>query len=180
MIPTPTTPNAAERAAGAWSHYPLSREQKARLAILARRAWDARRAGNPGLDADTFRREQSIKACGKRITEAAQRDYLTLRAHFEDLCGEPDRAMRTMWGEDNQAAKVAFRRLCIECKQRGLDLSYPGSICRRQFRCSLQDANAKQLWCLVYTVRNRRKAGGAPKKPRKHFHEAHGTADIPF
>lgn len=175
----PRFPSAADRSAGSWSHGPLTRHQKANLSILARRAYEERRAANPGMDADTWRRDQSIAACGKRITEATQGDYLRLRAHFEDLCGEPDRAMRTMWEEDNQATKVAFRRLCIECKQRGLDLNYPGVICKKQFHCSLKEATAKQLWCLIFTIRNRRNAGGAPKR-RKSFVEQHGDSNIPF
>ncbi len=172
------TPSRADNSAGAWAHHPLSREQKANLAILARRAFAVRSAAHPGVNADTWRREESIRAVGKRITEATQGDYLRLRAHFEDLAGQSDKALRTLWQEDNQATKVAYRRLCIECRQRGLALSYPGAICQKQFHCALNEATAKQLWCLVFTIRNRRKPTQPAKK--KVFQEQHGGAEIPF
>ena len=44
----------------------------------------------------------------------------------------------------------------------GLPESYAAAICRRQYRCALSEASDKQVWCLVYTVRNRAAAAKQP------------------
>jgi hypothetical protein len=48
--------------------------------------------------------------------------------------------------------------LKANCEERGLKFpDYPGAICRAQNKCGLGGATEKQLWRLVYTVRNRKK-----------------------
>ena len=154
----------------AW--HPLSREQKARLSILAREAFAKRHPGSlAGMERriTDFRHQESIRCCGKRVSEAAQRDYLPLKAHFQDLTGNSGAALNTLMRSESEPRRVALHKLTQECRERQLSMSYPESICRRQYHCDLAKANAKQLWCLVYTVRNRK---AVPAKPT--------TADCPY
>lgn len=142
----------------AWQ--PLSKEQRQGLAMLAKRAW---RIHGRGEDENTWRREQSIRACGRRITEAGQRDFLPLRAHFLDLVGASDVAMNCHLAHDTEPQRIALHRLTIECQKRRLPLAYPEAICRRQYKCCLAEASAPQIWRLVFTIRNRRPAASSPR-----------------
>lgn len=146
--------NAAERAEAGGESSPLSRFQKMLLAKTARRAWAA--CGSPPPGEAEWRREQSLKAAGVRISTARQSDYTSLRAHFLDLARQYDKAFRALVESPKNKARIAHYHLKKSCAERGLPLNYPASICHRQFKCSLDEATAKQLWCLVFTIRNRR------------------------
>ena len=154
----------------AW--HSLSNEQKARLSILAREAFEKKYPGSvTGGErrVASFRQEESIRCCGKRISEAAQRDYLSLKAHFQDLAGNSGAALNTLMRSETEPVRVALHKLTTECRARKLSMSYPEAICRRQYHCDLSQASPRQIWCLVYTVRNRK---AAPTKPT--------TAECPF
>ena len=64
-----------------------------------------------------------------------------------------------------QEKEIALHKLTESCADRGLQMSYAEAICRRQYKCDLSEANAKQLWQLNFTVRNRRKALPEAKLP---------------
>lgn len=146
--------NAAVRAAAGSEHSPLSRFQKMLIARDAHRAWIAR--GSPPPGEAEWRREQSLKAAGVRISAAKQSDYAALRAHFLDLLRQYTRAFQTLVDAEKNKARIALFHLKKACAERDLHLDYPASICRRQFKCALEDASPKQLWCLVFTIHNRR------------------------
>jgi hypothetical protein len=148
---TATLPPAERAASGS---APLTKHQRQSLAMLARRGWSKFGSGRPF---DQWRHHESIRVCGRRISEAAQRDFLTLRAHFLDLAGQSAAALRTHLEADSEPHRVALWHLRRECSRRRLPLDYAAAICRRQFRCHLPEANPKQIWCLIFTVRNRRK-----------------------
>ena len=133
----------------AW--HPLTNEQKARLSILAREAFAKL---NPG----------SLAGMDRRITEAAQRDFLPLKAHFQDLGGKSGQALNTLLRAESEPQRIAMHKLTQECRYRKLSLSYPEAICRKQYHCNLTQASAKQLWCLVFTIRKRRKVEGRKTK----------------
>lgn len=135
------------------SQEPLTREQKASLSVLARRAW--RRLGR-GEKEDAWRQAQAIKAVGHRISEGRQRDFLPLRAHFLDLAGHSGTALDTLMAAESEPHRIAMFKLGQACSERGLPLAYPEAICRRQYRCSLAEASSSQIWRLIFTVRNRR------------------------
>jgi len=172
MNSTPSTVKPKRQYVLKGSHYapdlawqPLSKEQRQGLAMLAKRAFE--KSSDFRLrtsDFDTWRREQSIKAVGKRITEAGQRDFLRLRAHFLDLAGQSGAALNVLLKAENEPQRIALHKLTRECSQRGLPLAYPEAICKRQYRCTLAEASAQQIWRLVFTVRNRRK----PATPKHH------------
>lgn len=134
---------------------PLTKNQKWRLSELARKAWINR--GRPGKEAD-FRREEAIAACGMRISAATQRQWAALKAHFQDMAGQPGPAFRTLIRDNGNAKRVAMHKLEQACRQQNLALGYAAAICRTQNRCELADASAPQIWRLVFTINNRGRA----------------------
>jgi hypothetical protein len=154
----------------------LSRKQKAYLAQLARQAFEhlrvqARARGevfpadhamhgeptDPALwCAETFRHDEVAKACHKKgLRCCSQDDYGAVKGHFLALLGREGQAMKAMVrGADNPKRTAEIK--LIEALQRGgFNNGYAEAICRRQFKCSVADATAAQIWKLVYTIRNR-------------------------
>lgn len=162
---------------------PLSSQQKQRLAMLSREAF----AKQPQIvrgetKFDLWRHAQAIKCCGRRISEASQGDYLPLKAHFLDLAGKPVAAMQAHMRRETEPQRVALHKLMHECAAKGLSPAYAAAICRTQYRCSLEDASEKQLWRLVFTIRNRKPA--APRRaplpaPVEDFSDV-DDSNIPF
>jgi hypothetical protein len=137
----------------AWKR--LTRNQKAGLSILARRAYDHQRV--TGSTPDQWRHEQAIRACGLRISEATQQHWADLKSAFQILAGEDGKAFQTQVREGDNKRRIAMYKLTQACRERGLHPSYPAAICHTQFKVPLAEASAKQLWCLFYTITNRRK-----------------------
>lgn len=153
---TASHPNAADRATAGSENSPLTRFQKMLLAKAARRAWQA--SGSPPPGEAAWRHEQALRTVGVRISQARQTDYIPLRATFLDAQKRHAQAFNILVADPQNKIRIARYHLEKSCTERGLSLSYPKSICRRQFKCGLDDATARQLWCLVFTIRNRRKS----------------------
>lgn len=137
---------------GGWKR--LTKNQKSRLAILAREAFAAQKV--IGVSFEDWRHDVAIRACGNRISEATQSQWADLKAAFQDLAGQPDKALNTHLRDADNKRRVAMHKLTTALTERGLDMSYAASISRTQFKCELDSASAKQLWCLFFTVTNRR------------------------
>lgn len=144
----------------------LSNEQKARLAIIARRAYDAhQKAGliDDGVSFDDWRHVECIAATKGRVTgfrSATNRDFLQLRGHFALLAGDPLTAFNDSQRDRPEQAdwEMAWNILKRETTAKGLAFpDYPAAICRTQYKCPLREASKKQLWSLIYTIRNRKK-----------------------
>ena len=133
----------------------LSKIQKARLSMLAAKAYAFQNIG-PAVTLAEWRREESIRACGLRISEATQAHWADLQSAFQDLAGMPGRAFATQMREGDNKRRVALHKLASELAAKGLHPSYAASICRCQYKCALEDASAKQIWCLYFTIKNRR------------------------
>lgn len=157
LRPVSTAKHAEDAACADGGWKPLSKEQKTRLAILARKAAAVAKVEGNTKAQDAWRQEVSIRACGLRISEASQCHWADLKSAFEDLAGEPVRAFQTQLREGDNKRRVALWKLTQALQAKGLEREYAGKICRMQFKCSIEDASAKQLWCLFFTVTNRRK-----------------------
>ena len=145
---------------------PLSNTQKAKLAILARKA---ARAMHLTFVNDTqyqmWRHEQQTKACGKHsLTLCSQDDFNPLVAHFLDLAGESGEAMNRLLKHGVEEKEVAFHKLTEACDQAGLPMAYAATVSRNKFKVGLNDCTAKQLWQLVFTIKRR---SGAKKKTKE-------------
>ena len=133
----------------------LTRRQKTMLVLLAKEA--ARAAGEPdsGQAFDAWRHEESVRAAGVRISSATQRHWGSLRAHFENLCGRSDKAIRVLLRDQDNDRRVARWKLDRALEKAGIDQAYAEHICRTACRVPLDQATAAQLWHIHYTVRNR-------------------------
>lgn len=151
----------------------LSNKQKSYLSQLARRAQYrlaamARGRGEvmgavldftkEGMDA--WRQKEVGKACGKLgLRCCSQEDYKAVEAHFLHLIGEDGRAMQALVRSATEPVRQAQAVLVRELARFGLRQGYAEAICRRQFRCQVQDlTDESKVWNLVYTIRNRGKA----------------------
>lgn len=143
--------------------------------MIARKAWDHL---SPQVRLDFIRKHGLVDACirsdnkafnawrraeQKRImgqeslTQAiSERDYLRLRAHFEDLSGRSGAALMTLLKHADEAQLCELFLLEQACAEARVDFpDYPTTICRRQYKCSLEAASCDQLRRLLFTVRKR-------------------------
>lgn len=136
---------------------PLDNLQKARICMLAREAWE--KDGRPGDHTD-WRHDEQAKACGHgSLLACTQADYLLLRAHFKNLLGHSDAAFRDLIKHGTQDKQLALFKLRGACAEFAIQFpSYPAAICRRQYKCALDEASATQIWNLFITVRSRGQA----------------------
>jgi hypothetical protein len=156
---------------------PLANSQQRHLSQLARRALNLVRSLALGrgeqfeVDEDTWRREEVIAACGKHgLRCCSQDDYKLVEAHFLDRLGAHGAAFTAQLRAATEKRRQAEAVLCREIKLAGLHLNYANSICQRQYRCTIFDATEKQLWTLIYTIRNRaaakRRTANGPRSQR--------------
>jgi hypothetical protein len=139
---------------------PLSKLQKATLSQWAKKGYT--RAKDLDLTDESesdWRGREAIAACGRRVSEATNGDYLLLLAHFQNLSGDSGRAFSSVMRAEGDPKRQAMHKLTTELAKADLDQSYAEKICLDTYKCTLAQASAKQLWQLMYTVRNR-----APKK----------------
>lgn len=147
----------------------LSKIQKRDIARLCRTvylAWPERvefEAANPELSAtkcfEAWRHVEQGKAVGiQSLCECTQAHFQPLVAHFRELLGDAEGAQRARDRDADNGRRIALFKLRETLRERELTEGYAAAICRRQFRCELNRASVKQVWCLVYTVRNRRPA----------------------
>lgn len=176
----------------------LTNDQKREIAQLAHAAWTVSpsREGmidcNPDLSLTrveaAWRHVEQGRVMGglrQSLREATQRDYPLLRAHFlrlqaEGLAlhGQAAAAAAAVESAEKwtvRAATDGVRRarhlLRRALEEAGLREGYAAAICRTQNKCSLDEASEKQLWRLIFTVRNRRK----PVAKSPGAHEAAGA-----
>lgn len=151
----------------------LSNLQKRDIAIAARQAYDAwpEREAFEAINVELSRSEcfnawrhvEQGKAAGiQSLREMTQAHYGRVLAHFQRLAGHEAVAQRTLVRDQDNPRRIARWKLDQALRERGLDAGYAAAICRRQYRCGLDEASERQLWRLVYTVRNRRPATPAP------------------
>lgn len=167
--------NALDRAVDGAENAPLTREQKRDICRLARRAWEKQgrpfyepsgiAAGDPlALSAaeacELWRHETTLASVGlKHLTACGQRHFAPIMGLFSGLAGLEKEAGR--WREraafsSVRAARIKFERTLLDCA-RWLEQprAYAAAIARRQYGADLEDLSARQLWSLVYTLRNR-------------------------
>ena len=158
-----------DRAIAGAAGAPLSREQKGKIAMLSRKAWE--RFGRPGAApgvtggkaaAEAFRAwrlMQDGEACGKGSLRAATNaDYPLLKAHFLRMLGYTATAdrMATRAAMDPSQQALAKLRHEMEGAQDVIErpAQYIAAIARCKFKTTdLESLSAKQLWVLVFDIR---------------------------
>jgi len=150
----------------------FSHDQKRIISQLARQAYTAwpEREAFEAINSEmsrskcfeSWRHVEQGKAVNiQSLCECTQAHYRPLKAHFEKLLGDEARASHTLAGDPGNERRIAAHKLKIELATRSLSEGYAAAICRRQYGCAIAEANTKQLWSLVFTIRNRR-AKSAP------------------
>ncbi|WP_043585339.1 hypothetical protein [Geminisphaera colitermitum] len=160
----------------------FTNDQKARVAQLARRAYDAQpdreefELINSHLSKtacfEEWRKWQTGKATGgvQSLRECvSELHYLPLLAHFSDMLGESGRALNMLLRHAEEGRIRVFFKLQEALAERDLNEGYAAAICRRQYKCDLGDAEEKQLWHLFFTIKNRRKAVAKPARKAPHY-----------
>lgn len=156
-VVAPKAPNAADRAIKGASSKALTREQKTRLILVSKRAWEKVRKTDDSVGGfDSWRAAQSIEACKRRISEARNEDFEAIESHFLNILGEAGKALNQAIRSGTSKERQAMKALEKVCAERELSMAYPAAICKNQYKCALSDASPKQLWNLVFTIRNRR------------------------
>ena len=155
---------------------PLTNPQKARLAILAREAFDARSVsvGGPddGIDFDEWRRREVGAACGKfGLRACSQDDFLLVEAHFLRLAGrgpEADRAYIAAIGSDRRHLES---NVFQACRRYDLRPAYAASLCRNIYKCEISQASAANLRNLARIIHRNgsRRARRAPAQDTPHY-----------
>lgn len=156
--PKPTTPAAGRgkfNPAGGF----LTNNQKASLAVIAAQAFEEQsRLGliDDGVTKDEWRRAEQLATTGvASLTETRNGDFLKLRAHFLLLSGRDSDAFIDHLAAEADATGTAqkIHRLKMECARHDFDFpGYPATICKRQFKCTLDAATPEQLDALRNTV----------------------------
>ena len=170
----PARPIRARAAAPArkTQHGELSAEQKAKICQIANKAAE-RQGVTHWRDKIEFRRRVQREQFGlTSLTAATQAQYADIKAAFESLAGDDARAYTTIRRGQDNPRRVALWNLQRACAAAKLSTAYAQSICKTQYRCTLDEANEKQLWRLVYTIKNRAKS-------RQRKADTQG-ADCPF
>jgi len=163
----------------------LSKLQKREIVLAARRAYaawpdhEAFEAINSELSRsacfDAWRHVETGKATAgngsgpaagiQSLRELPQSLYARVLAHFQQKAGEGEAASHTLARDADNPRRIARYKLGRALAERGLAEEYAATICRRQYRCELDQASAGQLWRLLYTIRNRRQAVAASAGP---------------
>lgn len=163
-----------DRAAAGVGGAPLDKDDKRRIAMLAKEAWLAQE--RPGFadqpddipdvmklsESEAFtcwRQDEQAKACGTgHLTTATKRSYALLMAHFSRLAGREEDAV--YWEgravtEPSRTARAKLRQELASVQdviQR--PAQYVATIARCKFRTTdLDSLSEKQLWVLVFDIR---------------------------
>jgi hypothetical protein len=149
----------------------LTNRQKAYLSRLAAAAYVRLHGEATARDprvVEEFRHAQVAAACGKAgLRCCSQTDYKLVEARLLDLNGWHAAAFNAGVSAATEKRRQAEAVLVAECDKAGLHLAYAESICRNIYKCPLSDASDRQIWNLIYTVRNRSRARRlkAPSQP---------------
>ncbi len=147
--------------------------QKRLLSDLAEAAYKRAQQhhAHDDLSMTDWRHRESIEAAGVRISEAQQKHYNLIKAHFELLAGESGKAFNTHMREHTSPLRIARHKLDEELKKHQLQESYATHIAGCKFKQVVLDKlTAKQVWALVYDIRRNftkgKKAARAAKGKR--------------
>ena len=111
---------------------------------------------------DAFRHEQVALACGKPgLRCCSQSDFADVKAHYEDLLGEPGKAMATLVrGADNERRIWEHKlwRVTQEAEGLGWSRHYWTPLFRSKFKTTVLEADAATLRKMFYEINHRLRA----------------------
>lgn len=156
---------ATERAIAAQAAYPLTAAQVRDLILAANRAWkEQRRYGLADEPFDVWRRAALHDACGRQsFRDVRQGEYGRVRSYLERLAGRKAPARRASGkpqaADEADRARWALERECAAQADAfgGLDgaEAYADALLGCIHKTTRGLATAKQLWQVLFTLRNR-------------------------
>jgi len=164
----------AEEAVEGQGSYPLTNEQKKRLVCAVRAAYDVQRSfGWADEPFDVWRRGALADATQETSIRALrQHKYNTALKYFLELAGR-EAAARRVRGEDEDKRRRAVWALMshiagLSCAFGGIDCAerYADTLFKNIHRTTMERATAKQVWAVIFTMRNRAKSKA--KNEAKH------------
>ena len=141
---------------------PLTPKQRGALGCLGAKAY--RRAitfaSTDDLPQKEWIRREARGQVGCTISEASNRHYKKLKAHFAVLAGEAAQAYEAAVTDstEQEHADTARHLIREHLAKHNTPESYAETICRDRFRTSLKFATASQLSAVLMTVKARMRA----------------------
>lgn len=169
--PPPAQDDEGE-ADGPGTSRPLTKRQKWLLADLARHVFDALRERGQlrGVSLEDWRHHIAVKACGQRISQASHGDYKRLQAAFLHEKGDEDGERRALVQAQSTPQGIALFKLRQTLKETNTPTAYAETLARRFYKgANLEDLTARQLWTLVFTVRNNASKTAGKGSPANRF-----------
>lgn len=177
IAPTPATFPAGDAARGMNAR--MSNEEKGKLSILAKQAYDVMKRNGATDEAEKdFRHRISLQACGYRISEARRGHFNDIAAAFLAIAGNTKQALYRADRSSTEPRRIALKKLEEQCATLGKSLGYAAPLLWNYYKVKLEDASAKQLWAAYYALgggKNNRK--GATKR-RKTWARRRQALDI--
>lgn len=100
------------------------------------------------------------------FSDLRQKDYAVAMEHFSAIAGDAEAAIHYRHQSIMHGRSVVLALIEASCKSRKLAFpQYPDSICRDQYGVATVSASEKQLWTILFTIRNRRRC--SPKDEQK-------------
>lgn len=148
---------AIDRAIAGAAEVPLTKEQKARICILAREAYDQ---AESQVSYDEWRRSEQRRATGiESLRDARNKHYNSYVAHFENLLGRSGRAFKREFKSQTEDRSWALYRLKLESRKAAdvlpAALEYAAGFIRNRLHVSLEEAPARSLWAAIFMLRRR-------------------------
>lgn len=152
---------------------PLDNRAKWQLSDLAAKTYQhLSQAGQipAGEKLEAFRQRVSLEACGRRISHATHGDRMLIQAAFLRLRGAVHQAARAVAKAATTPLDIARHKLWETVHQLNLTPAYAESICRRFYRCEVAELRSpKQVWTILYTVRNNANAAAGRGSASNRF-----------
>lgn len=170
MNEEPKQENKAEAAVAGQASFLLTKEQKMKLILAAQDAFKEQcRAGmyEDTKDAFTqFRRGALGDVCQKTsFRSVMQSEFLDAMNYFRKLAGKhvaPQQVKRASTAEDERrralySLKKEYEALADRYGGAGGVAVYADALFRKIHKCGQDKASAKQIWSVIFTLRNRNK-----------------------
>lgn len=159
--------NAIDRAVRAQGGAVVKPQQVKAMVIAARRAFEAQsKFGlvDDGVGFDAWRKATLHDIVGAAAPSSfravTQRDYAAVIAYFGELAGgEAERSSAIKSGDEERRARWALRHVELATAEafggREGALRYADALFEKIHRTSRFAATAKQIWAVIFTLRNR-------------------------
>lgn len=127
--------------------------QRSYLGQLAKKAFQ-RLSSIGAIDEpeDAWRKRESEKACGYRISEAPRRCFDDLETHFLTLSGQTKRAFDRATSPDNDVRTIAHE-IAVATATLGVGENYIKGMCRNMFRSDTWEGSKQGQKLLIALIK---------------------------